>query len=79
MRRRLLNKGTTSACEDRGDGEDDDDDDDDDDDRQAPLGDAVCALCESGGLLDTCDGCAQSWHAECIGSKVFAAKCLQHP
>ena len=77
MRRRLLNKGTTSACEDRGDG--DDDDDDDDDDRQAPLGDAVCALCESGGLLDTCDGCAQSWHAECIGSKVFAAKCLQHP
>lgn len=30
------------------------------------VGEAVCAECESGGLLDCCDGCARSWHVECL-------------
>ena len=30
------------------------------------FGEAVCAECESGGLLDCCNGCARSWHAECL-------------
>jgi hypothetical protein len=26
----------------------------------------VCAECETGGTLDTCDGCIRSWHGECL-------------
>jgi len=32
----------------------------------ALLGEAVCAVCETGGTLDTCDGCVRSWHGECL-------------
>jgi hypothetical protein len=35
------------------------------------FGEAVCAECESGGLLDCCDGCARSWHAESLYQVTF--------
>ena len=38
------------------------------------LGDAVCAECESGGMLDTCDGCARSWHAECLAMSLLPGR-----
>ena len=37
------------------------------------FGDPVCAECETGGVLETCDGCVRSWHVECLSHATPAA------
>ena len=32
----------------------------------------ICNECETGGVLDTCDGCCRSWHVECLAGTAMA-------
>ena len=55
------------------------DDEEEDGEAQPTFGESLCAECETGGVLDTCDGCVRSWHIECLNHSIIPAAARIHP